>query len=137
MEEGTATPTRDEPPQIVLDATPRGTVYLRLKRFELYPFQAPASGHVKGAGVRTIQASIVASSQALNAFLSEQGHDPKRFTLDKAVALIQEGDRGNTAAEAGLKERTQELQAKIAALNGKIQDARRQQEGEQPEKVRK
>jgi len=137
VEEGTATPTRDEPPQIVLDAGPKGTVYLRLKRFELYPFQSPATGHVKGAGVRTIQASIVASSQALNTFLSEQGYDSKRFPLDKAVALIQEADRGNAAAEAGLKERTQELQEKIATLNGKIQDARRQQEGQQPEKARK
>ncbi len=47
VEEGTAKWNNEEPLRIELEKGDRGTTYLRLKRYELYPFQAPAGGKIK------------------------------------------------------------------------------------------
>ena len=46
-EEGTAKWNNEEPIRIELDKTTKGTTYLRLKRYELYPFQENKAGKVK------------------------------------------------------------------------------------------
>ena len=43
VEEGTAKWNRDEPLLFALMKGPQGTTYLRIKRYELYPYQAPDS----------------------------------------------------------------------------------------------
>jgi len=50
-EEGTAKWNNEEPLRIELEKGDRGTTYLRLKRYELYPFQAPKGGRVKPESV--------------------------------------------------------------------------------------
>ena len=69
IEEGSAQWNNEEPLRIELDKGNRGTTYLRLKRYDLYPFQAPKTGRVRpGAEAKKMKVSLVTSIKELESF---------------------------------------------------------------------
>ncbi|MDP2855388.1 MAG: hypothetical protein Q8O28_14210 [Smithellaceae bacterium] len=127
-EEGTAKWNNEEPIRIELDKTVQGTTYLRLKRYELYPFQENKSGKVKPATGAGYKAAIVQSRKDLEAFLAANKFSPGNYELDKANKVIANTIQSNTAAEEGLNEQVKTFQDRILNLQGKISTAKAERE---------
>jgi hypothetical protein len=123
IEEGTAKWNNEEPLRIELDKGNRGTTYLRLKRYELYPFQSPKGGIVKPSSDKNIQATVISTRKELDNFLSQNGYSAANYDLERANRLIQETAQMNTTAGDGLQEQVRSFQDRIVTLQEKISSA--------------
>jgi hypothetical protein len=129
IEEGTAKWNNEEPMRIELEKGNKGTSYLRLKRYELYPFQSPKSGQVRsGSGSKNIQAVVIATRKELDAFLSQNGYSSANFDLNRAYSMIKETTQMNATAGDGLQEQVRSFQDRINSLQEKIASARSDKE---------
>ena len=128
IEEGTATWNNEDPLRIVLEKSNKGTTYLRLKRYELYPFQAPQGGKIKPSATGNIKVAIISSRKALDGFLSQNGYNPSWFDLDRVEKSIKDAVQLNTAAEENLQEQVRSFQDRTKALQDKINTARSEKE---------
>ena len=84
VSEGTAKPVNEEPVRIQLDVTNTGTKYLRVKRYELYPFQE--SGEAKLAVDVTAEKGVVViirSIADLEQLLSRNGYQIARYDTSR------------------------------------------------------
>ena len=125
IEEGTAKWNNEEPLRIELEKGNRGTTYLRLKRYELYPFQAPAGGRIKHPPApKGIQATVITTRKELDQFLAGSGYSPANYDLARAHSVIKEATQMNTAAEEGLHEYVRSFQERISSLQERINSAR-------------
>ena len=127
-EEGTAKWNNEEPIRIELDKTVQGTTYLRLKRYELYPFQENKSGKVKPGTGAGYKAAIIQSRKELEAFLAANKFSPGNYELDNANKIIANTIQNNDAAEEGLNEQVKTFQDRILNLQGKISTAKAERE---------
>ncbi len=127
-EEGTAKWNNEEPIRIELDKTVQGTTYLRLKRYELYPFQENKSGKVKPSTGAGYKAAIIQSRKDLEAFLAANKFSPGNYELDNANKVIANTIQNNAAAEEGLNEQVKTFQDRILNLQGKISTAKAERE---------
>ena len=128
-EEGTAKWNNEEPIRIELDKNVKGTSYLRLKRYELYPFQEnKAGGTVQPAGGADFKVAIVQSKKDLEAFLKANKYLPSNYDLDRANRVIGNTVQNNTAAEEGLNEQVKSFQDRIMSLQNKISLAKAERE---------
>jgi hypothetical protein len=123
-EEGTAKWNNEEPIRLELDKTVKGTSYLRLKRYELYPFQENKSGKVKPAAGASYQATIIKSRKDLDSFLISNQFSPGNYELDRADKIITSTSQNNAAAEEGLNEQVKTFQDRILNLQSKINVAK-------------
>jgi hypothetical protein len=123
IEEGTAKWNNEEPLRIELDKGNRGTTYLRLKRYELYPFQSPKGGIVKPSSDKNIQATVISTRKELDNFLSQNGYSAANYDLERAYRLIKETSQMNTTAGDGLQEQVRSFQDRISSLQEKISSA--------------
>ncbi len=123
IEEGTAKWNNEEPLRIELDKGNRGTTYLRLKRYELYPFQSPKGGIVKPSSDKNIQATVITARKELDNFLSQNGYSAAIYDLERANRLIKETSQMNTSAGDGLQEQVRSFQDRISSLQEKISSA--------------
>jgi hypothetical protein len=125
IEEGTAKWNNEEPLRIELEKGNRGTTYLRLKRYELYPFQAPSGGRIKHPPApKGIQATVITTRKELDQFLAGSGYSPASYDLARAHNVIKEATQMNTAAEEGLHEYVRSFQERISSLQERINSAR-------------
>ena len=127
IEEGSAKWNNEEPIRIVLQKSNRGTTYLRLKRYELYPFQAPQKGRVSPAS-KNIQAAIVTSRKSLEGFLTQNGYKPSDIDLDRVDRAIRETTQLNSAAEEGVQEQIRSFQDRINSLQQRVAAASSEKE---------
>ena len=138
IEEGTAKWNQEEPLRIQLEKGNRGTTYLRIKRYELYPFQAPKAGKIRpSAEARKLKAVVLTSAQDLHNFLAQNHHPPANYEIRRADAMIHETAQNNSQAEEGLREQVQSFRERIVALQEKIAAARSDREpqlGQLPKK---
>lgn len=123
-EEGTAKWNNEEPIRIELDKTEKGSSYLRLKRYELYPFQDNKAANVKPSKGEVFKAAVVQSRKDLDAFLSANQYAPGNYELDRADKIIAGALQNNAMAEEGLNEQVKTFQDRILNLQGKISAAR-------------
>jgi hypothetical protein len=123
IEEGTAKWNNEEPLRIELDKGNRGTTYLRLKRYELYPFQSPKGGIVKPSSDKNIQATVITTRKELDNFLSQNGYSAANYDLERAFRLIKETSQMNSTAGDGLQEQVRSFQDRISSLQEKISSA--------------
>ncbi len=131
IEEGSAKWNNEEPLRIELDKGNRGTTYLRLKRYELYPFQDPKTGRVRpNAEAKKMKAALVTSPKELEAFLAQNKFSPKEFDLSRADYMIRETLQNDKQAEEGLKEQVGSFRERISALQEKITSSRSDREQE-------
>jgi hypothetical protein len=125
IEEGTAKWNNEEPLRIELEKGNKGTTYLRLKRYELYPFQAPAGGRIKHPPIpKGIQATVITTRKELDQFIAGSGYSPASYDLVQAYSVIKEAAQMNTAAEEGLQEHVRSFQERINSLQERINFAR-------------
>ncbi|MCX5819774.1 MAG: hypothetical protein NT047_07675 [Deltaproteobacteria bacterium] len=125
IEEGTAKWNQEEPLRVELEKGNRGTTYLRIKRYELYPFQALKTGRSKpSAEARKMRALVLTSMKDLHAFLSQNSYPAGNYELGRADAMIRETSQNSSQAEEGLREQVQSFRERIGALQEKIAGAR-------------
>jgi hypothetical protein len=131
IEEGTAKWNTEEPLRIELEKGNKGTTYLRLKRYELYPFQNPKGGRVKPAPAsKYIKASVITTKKELDDFLESNGYSSASYDLDRANNLIKETSQMNTAAEESLQEQVRSFRERINSVQEKITSARLEKENQ-------
>jgi len=126
IEEGTAEWNREQPLRIVLNKGTSGTTYLRIKRYELYPFQAPKAekGAKKGSSVSEKQVSVITSKADLDAFITGNGYNKGSVNLSRAETMIRETALANRQAVEGLREQLISYRERINYLDKKIDTAR-------------
>jgi hypothetical protein len=130
-EEGTAKWNNEEPLRIELEKGERGTTYLRLKRYELYPFQENKSGIIKAvAPSAKYKVVIVKSRKDLDAFMTQNLYDPKNYELNRIDRLINDTNQSNGVAEEGLNEQVKSFQERIVNLQEKIGSAKSEKESQ-------
>jgi len=136
-EEGTAKWNNEDPIRIPLETTSKGTSYLRLKRYELYPFQENKTGKVKPESSGGFKASLIKSRSELDGFLRAHGYSPDKYELDRAHKSIASANQANTQAEDSLNEQVKSFQDRILALQNKIQNAKSEKETQKLQLKRK
>lgn len=125
IEEGTAKWNQEEPLRVELEKGTRGTTYLRIKRYELYPFQALKTGRSRpSAEARKLKALVLTSMKDLHIFLSQNSYPAGNYELGRADAMIRETSQNSSQAEEGLREQVQSFRERIGALQEKIAGAR-------------
>jgi hypothetical protein len=134
IEEGTAEWNREEPLRVVLKKGSGGTTYLRIKRYELYPFQAPKAdaGAGKKSAISSNQVSVITSKADLDAFLSSNGYRKGGVDLRRAETMINETTIANRQAVEGLREQLISYRERINYLDKKITTARTDKEFQVP-----
>jgi hypothetical protein len=136
-EEGTAKWNNEDPIRIPLETTSKGTSYLRLKRYELYPFQDNKAGKVKSEASADFKAVLVKSRSDLDGFLKANGYSPDKYELDRAYKSIVSTQQANAQAEDGLNEQVKSFQDRILTLQKKIQEAKTEKEAQKIQLKRK
>ena len=141
ISQGTAKWNGEEPILIELGKGRKGTDYLRIKRYELFPFQEPKSGTVKsGVGSDKVKVALIGSMYGLGAFLAqngmynletflaENGHKTTNLDLSRVDALLAEISQTNKLAAVGLTEQVNSIQERITSVTTKIVNARSDKE---------
>ncbi len=129
-EEGTAKWNNEEPIRIELDKNVKGTSYLRLKRYELYPFQENRAGKVKKGTGSGYQVAVIQSRKDLEAFLTSNQYSPGNYDLGRADKIINSTAQSNAVAEEGLNEQVKTFQDRIFNLQSKIGQAKTERESQ-------
>ncbi|MBI4618921.1 MAG: hypothetical protein HY739_01955 [Desulfobacterales bacterium] len=133
IEEGTAKWNNEEPLRIELEKGAKGTAYLRLKRYELYPFQDPKGGRVKPApSSKNIRVALITTRKELEDFITGNGYSPANYDLNRAYATLKETVQMNAATESGLQEQVRLFQERIGSLKQKVASARSEKEAQLP-----
>lgn len=110
---------------IVLAKDTRGVTYLRLKRYDLYPFQKPKSGQLQTQGDSSaLPAVVVNSLKDLDAFLKQANYSLSSKDLNEVNGLIRDTGKDNIQAEERLNEQIRSFREKNANLQKKIADSR-------------
>lgn len=122
-EEGTAKWNNEEPIRTALETTNKGTSYLRIKRYDLYPFQENKTGKVKAGGSSGFKAALINSRTELDEFIKANDYDATKHDLDRAYRAIANVNRSNILAEEGLNEQVKSFQDRILSLQSKIREA--------------
>jgi len=131
IEEGTAKWNNEEPIRVELDKGVSGTTYLRLKRYELYPFQEPKGGKVKPAAAASLlKVAIITSKKDLESFLAQNQQSARDLDVGRVEAMIRETAQNNGIAEENLNEQIKSFKERIPALQGKIGSARGEKESQ-------
>lgn len=127
-EEGTAKWNNEEPIRIELDKTVKGTSYLRMKRYELYPFQENKAGSIQPVAGMDFKTAIIQSRKELEAFLTANKYTPDHYDLEKANKAIANTVQSNAVAEESLNEQVKSFQDRIINLQNKINMAKAERE---------
>jgi WD40 repeat protein len=135
--EGTAKPVNEEPVRIQLDVTNKGTKYLRVKRYELYPFQQ--SEEEKRSAVRGGEKGnvvVINSIADLEQLLTRNGYQIAKYDTSRIRKLIDEVNQANRLQNFALKDTITTIQERITKLRGKIAEARGDKERDLAKRVR-
>ena len=136
-EEGTAKWNNEEPIRIELDKNVKGTSYLRLKRYELYPFQENKAGKVKKGTGSGYQVAVIQSRKDLEAFLTSNQYSSGNYDLDRANKIIANTVQSNAVAEESLNEQVKTFQDRILNLQSKIGQAKAEKESQKAQLKRR
>ncbi len=130
-EEGTAKWNNEVPMRIELEKSAKGTTYLRLKRYELYPFQDNKAGKISPAvPSEKYKVSIITSRKSLESFLMQNQFNPGNYELNRVDGLIRDTNQNNSAAEEGLNEQIKSFQERITHLQNRIRAAKEEKENQ-------
>lgn len=107
----------------------RGAAYLRLKRYDHYPFRKPdiSPSPIKAAAA-ALPAVTIDSPKDLDAFLKKTGQSMSSKDFQQAERLIQDTVRDNLEAKEKLDGQIRAVREKIAALQKRIADGRHDQD---------
>ncbi|WP_419660580.1 hypothetical protein [Desulfosarcina variabilis] len=129
VEEGTAKWNRDEPLLFALMKGPQGTTYLRIKRYELYPYQAPDSKTSKTVrSGKDAKARILTSMDDLKAFLAVNNFSSSGYNFGRVESILKDIDLINRQAEEDHREQLISFSERIENYERKIASARKDKE---------
>ncbi|MEN6623479.1 MAG: hypothetical protein ABFD50_18280, partial [Smithella sp.] len=130
-EEGTAKWNNEVPLRIELEKSSKGTTYLRLKRYELYPFQDNKAGRiVPVASSERYKVAIINSRQSLESFLIQNQFNPVNYELNRVEGFIRDTNQNNFTAEEGLNEQVKSFHERIIHLQNRIRTAKEEKENQ-------
>ena len=135
--EGTAKPVNEEPVRIQLDVTSKGTKFLRVKRYELYPFQE--SGETKKTSRVIAEKSnlvIIVTFSELEQLLSRNGYQIAKYDTSRISKLIDEVRLVNRQQNEALKETIAATQERISNQRAKIAESMADRERDLVKKAR-
>ncbi len=113
MTDGAFVGRREKALLIALATDNRGTTYLRLKRYDFYPFQKPKSSQLQTQGDSpALPAVVVDSPRDLEAFLKKANFSLSNKDLSEASGLIRDTEGGNIQAEERLNEQIRSFREK-------------------------
>ena len=121
--EGTAKWNREEPLRIPLVKGHQGTTYLRVKRYELYPFQTPNAGINNAVNVGNAKARIITSIDGLKSFLSQNNFSPDKYDLSQINGMIRDTELVGRQAEEDQREQLLSFNERARYLDQKIVNA--------------
>ncbi len=125
VEEGTAKWNRDEPLLMALMKGPQGTTYLRIKRYELYPYQAPDTKPSDAVSRTTdARARILNSMNDLKLFLTENNFAFDDYNFSRVESILREINLINKQAEEDQREQLISFSERIGYLAKKLTSAR-------------
>jgi len=131
VNEGTAKWNGEEPFLLELGKGTSGTAYLRLKRYELYPFQdSKNSKKLTSNGVERMKVAIIGSMYDLETLLSQNAYSTANLDLSRVQSLLAETSQSKKLAEEGLTDQVNSYKEKIATLQEKIANARSDKESQ-------
>ena len=131
-EEGTAKWNNEVPLRIELEKNAKGTTYLRLKRYELYPFQDSKSGKIDPvAPSEKYKVAILSSRKDLETFLTQNQFNPNNYELQRVDNIIRDTNQNNFTAQEGLNEQVKSFQERIDHLQKMIKTAKDEKENQQ------
>lgn len=103
----------------------RGITYLRLKRYDFFPFQRPKSEPPQTKSDPSVLPAVVISSlKELGEFLTKANHSLGTKDAKQADFLIQDALRENIQAEESLSGQIRSFREKNASLQKNIADSR-------------
>jgi hypothetical protein len=130
-EEGTAKWNNEEPLRIELAKGVKGTTYLRLKRYELYPFQDNKAGKIKTVEPSAkYKVAVISSRKDLESFMMQNQFNPANYELNRVNNIIRDTNQNNIAAEDSLNEQVKSFQERITTLQEKIRLAKGEKESQ-------
>ena len=130
-EAGIAKWNNEAPLRIELEQGERGTTYLRVKRYEIYPFQDNKSGRIKATGPSAkYKVAIITSRKNLDAFLTQNQLLAKNYDLSRFDSLIIDTAQSNAAADESLNEQIKTFRDRINILRKKINAAQGEKESQ-------
>lgn len=130
-EEGTAKWNNEEPLRIELEKGEKGTTYLRLKRYELYPFKESKTGKIiSGPPSAKYRAAIINTRKELDDFMMQNQYPPKDYSSDKIDSLIKDTAQSNVVTEEVLNEQVKSFQEKIGNLQNKVNTTNAEKESQ-------
>jgi WD40 repeat protein len=137
VSEGTAKPVNEEPVRIQLDVSNSGTKYLRVKRYELYPFQESGEAMKSSGTVAEKESVVIVSSIAdLERLLSLNGYQIARYDTSRIRKLIEEVAQVNRLQNESLKDVIAAIQERITKQRAKIAEAKGDKERDIAKKLR-
>jgi len=123
--EGAFVGDREKTLLTVLAKDTRGVTYLRLKRYDFFPFQKPKSEQLQTKGDPiTLPAAVIGSLKDLDAFLKKANHSLSSKDSNQADGLIRDTVRESIQAEEGLNGQIRSFREKNAGLQKKTADSR-------------
>jgi sulfatase modifying factor 1 len=125
MTDGAFVGNREKPLLIVLAKESRGVTYLRLKRYDFFPFQTPKSEQVPAPAVSSpaLPAVVVHSLKDLDEFLKKANYSLSSKDLKDVEGLVRDAGMDNTQAKERLDEQIRSFREKNANLQKKIADS--------------
>ena len=129
VEEGTAKWNRDEPLLYALMKGPQGTTYLRIKRYELYPYQAPDTKSSRSIGSnKDAKARILTTMDDLKAFLAVNNFSSSGYNFGRVESILKDIDLINRQAEEDHREQLISFSERIENYDRKIASAQKDKE---------
>ncbi|HUV08617.1 MAG TPA: SUMF1/EgtB/PvdO family nonheme iron enzyme, partial [Spirochaetia bacterium] len=125
MTDGAFAGSRENALLIVLAKDTRGATYLRLKRYDYYPFQRPKSGQLQTkVDSAALPVVVINSLKDLDGFLKKANYSLSSKDINQVDGLIQDTVKANSQAEERLNDQIRSFQEKKANLQKKIADSR-------------
>lgn len=125
MTDGAFVGSREMALLIVLAKDTRGVTYLRLKRYDFFPFLKPKSGQLQTQGDSpALPVVVVNSLKDLDAFLKKANYSLSSKDLNEVDGFIRDTGKDNIQAEERLNEQIRSFREKNANLQKKIADSR-------------
>ena len=129
MTAGTFVGSREKALPIVLAKDTQSATYLRLKRYDFYPFRKPESGQLPTQGDSpALSAVVVNSLQDLEAFLKKANYSLGLKDVNVVEGLVRDTGKDHIQAEERLNEQIRSFREKNANLEKKIADSRHDRE---------
>lgn len=120
----------ENPLTFMLSSNNQGTTFLRIKRYELYPFQEWLDKTKGVASSEVVKAAIITSPEDVRRFVSTEGYTATESDIAKVVAALQETNRRNNQSKIDSDDQINGFQESVRSLESKIESTKADRESQ-------